>query len=110
MIDVQIRKRTLSEIITIQIERISLLEDRIKDLETDKDVDNLAIWETINKIQQRGVNMKYYFVMEKNERHIVVAENEESLKRILEGPKMKVDSYYELVADSFKDEGFLMSN
>ena len=54
--------------------------------------------------------MKYYFVMEKNERHIVVAENEESLKRILEGPKMKVDSYYELVADSFKDEGFLMSN
>ena len=54
--------------------------------------------------------MKYYFVMEKNERHIVVAENEESLKRILEGPNMKVDSYYELVADAFKDEGFLMSN
>jgi len=108
--DVPIRKRTLSEVITIQIERISLLEDRIKDLEANKDVDNLAIWETINKIQQRGVKMKYYFVMEKNERHIVVAENEESLKRILKGPKMKVDSYYELVADAFKDEGFLMSN
>ena len=54
--------------------------------------------------------MKYYFVMEKNERHIVVAENEESLQKFLNGPKMKVDSYYELVADSFKDEGFLMSN
>ena len=54
--------------------------------------------------------MKYYFVMEKNERHIVVAENEESLQKFLNEPNMKVKSYYELVADSFKDEGFLMSN
>ena len=54
--------------------------------------------------------MKYYFVMEKNERHIVVAENEESLQKFLNKHNMKVKSYYELVADSFKDEGFLMSN
>lgn len=54
--------------------------------------------------------MKYYFVIEGNERHIVVAKNEESLKKILSGPKMKVDSYYELVEDTFKDEGFLISD
>ena len=55
--------------------------------------------------------MRYYFVNDnKDKRHIIVAENEESLKRILEGPKMKVDSYYELVPDAFKDEGFLISD
>ena len=54
--------------------------------------------------------MKYYLVEEENENHVVVAENEESLQKFLNKPNMKVKSYYELVADSFKDEGFLMSN
>ena len=54
--------------------------------------------------------MKYYFVIEGNKRHIVVAENEESLQKFLKGPNMKVDSYYELVPDTFETEGFLIND
>jgi len=54
--------------------------------------------------------MKYYFVIEGNKRHVVVAENEESLQKFLKGPGMKVDSFYELGEATFKDEGFLISD
>lgn len=55
--------------------------------------------------------MKYYFVNDnKNKRHIMVAKNIESLKQILQNSKMKDYTYYELIEDSFKDEGFLISD
>lgn len=55
--------------------------------------------------------MRYYFVNDnKNKRHIIVAKNIESLTQILHNSKMKDCTYYELVENSFKDEGFLVSD
>jgi len=55
--------------------------------------------------------MKYYFVEDnKSKRHIVVAENEESLQLILGKSKGIYKGHYELKADTFKDGGFLISD
>jgi len=55
--------------------------------------------------------MKYYFVeATKNKRHILVAENVEHLKNILDNAKQKYISYYELEPNTFKDGGFLISD
>jgi len=55
--------------------------------------------------------MKYFFINDtKNKRHIVVANELSDVERIAKDSKIKVDNFYELEPDTFKDEGFLFSD
>lgn len=55
--------------------------------------------------------MKYYFVKQTTgERHVVLAEDEENLKSVLEKAKVEPNFYYELKENTFESYGFLISD
>lgn len=57
--------------------------------------------------------MRYYFIVEKNNnhtRHILTAKSIERAFEIAATSNITVDYVYELPPDTFKDEGFLISD
>lgn len=55
--------------------------------------------------------MKYYFVKDtKDKRHIVIAKDEEDLKKVLENANVASACFYELKENTFDNSGFLISD
>ena len=54
--------------------------------------------------------MKHFFLADtKNSLHIITAKSEESARSIAANSKLEIQYVYELTADTFRDEGFLMT-
>ena len=55
--------------------------------------------------------MKYFFVLDTNhKRHIVIAKELSDVEVITKDSNLKIDYAYELVADTFTSQGFLISD
>lgn len=55
--------------------------------------------------------MKYFFVVDtKGKRHIVIAQEFSNVAEIVKDSKLEVDYSYELEPDTFKNQGFLISD
>jgi hypothetical protein len=67
------------------------------------------LWEPRSE-KSPGLPGKHFFLADtKNSLHIIIAKSEESARSIAANSKLEIQYVYELTADTFRDEGFLMT-